>query len=99
MSLSAGKVVCVTGASRGIGRATALEFAKHGAASLILHYYGDEATTDEIRTLKEELQVASSGCSAISVPGDIADRETSLKVRLRDQLTHTIVHWKHFADS
>ncbi|KAG1899268.1 NAD(P)-binding protein [Suillus fuscotomentosus] len=41
MALLANKIVCITGSSRGIGRACAVESAKHGAIGLILHYFGD----------------------------------------------------------
>ena len=83
MSLASGKIVCITGASRGIGRATALEFAKHGSTGLILHYYGDETTAQEIKTLEEEIRAVSGACKVVAVPGDIGIRETSLKVPFR----------------
>ena len=80
MSLAAGKIVCITGASRGIGRATALEFAKHGSTGLILHYYGDETTTQEVKTLEEEIRAVTGACKVVAVSGDIGLRETSSKV-------------------
>ncbi|KAI0735107.1 NAD-P-binding protein [Earliella scabrosa] len=80
MSLLANKVVCITGASRGIGRACAVECAKNGATGLILHYYGDEATTKEIESLKEEIETKHAPAKVVAVPGDIAQRETSKKI-------------------
>ncbi|KAH8120168.1 NAD(P)-binding protein [Phellopilus nigrolimitatus] len=80
MSLLTGKTVCITGASRGIGRATALEVAKQGARAVVLHYFGDEDTTGEIKLLKEELERTYSSCKTVAVPGDIAKYETSLKI-------------------
>ncbi|THH11215.1 hypothetical protein EW145_g798 [Phellinidium pouzarii] len=74
------KVVCITGASRGIGRATALEVAKQGATGLILHYFGDEETTEEIHSLKRDLERFYPVCKVIAIPGDIAKRETSLQI-------------------
>ena len=83
MSLLANKVVCITGASRGIGRACAVECAKNGATGFILHYYGDEATTKEIESLKEEIETKYAPAKVVAVPGDIAQRETSKKVHDR----------------
>ena len=80
MSLLANKIICITGASRGIGRACAIECAKHGATGLILHYYGDEATTKEIQSLKEEIESLHTHSKVLGIPGDIAERQTSQKV-------------------
>lgn len=80
MALLANKVVCITGASRGIGRACAVEAARHGATGLILHYFGDEVTEKEVITLKEEVESTFSNAKAVTVPGDIADPTTSTKV-------------------
>ena len=76
------KIVCITGASRGIGRACAVECARHGATGLILHYFGDDATTREVESLKSEIESLHTHCKVVYVPGDIAERETSLKVRI-----------------
>ncbi|KAI0094853.1 NAD(P)-binding protein [Irpex rosettiformis] len=80
MSLLEGKVVCITGASRGIGRACAIESAKHGAVGLILHYYGDDETENGINALKQEIEKDYSHSKVVTVPGDIADSKTSVKV-------------------
>lgn len=80
MSLLSGKVVCITGSSRGIGRATAIEFAKHGATGLILHYLGDGTTEAEILSLKSEIEEIHSHARVVAVPGDIADAKTSVTV-------------------
>ncbi|KAJ7786273.1 hypothetical protein B0H16DRAFT_1657652 [Mycena metata] len=83
MALVSNKIVCITGASRGIGRGCALEFAKHGASGLVLHYYGDEETEREIRTLKEEIENPATypqNPKVVIVPGDIADPGTSSKI-------------------
>jgi dihydroanticapsin dehydrogenase len=65
----AGKVALITGASRGIGRGIALEFARQGAR-LVLSASRDstglEATADEVRVL---------GGEAALVIGDVAGRE------------------------
>ena len=81
MALLAGKTVCITGSSRGIGRATAIECAKHGATGLILHFLGDAVTEQEVLSLKQEIETKYAPAKAAIVPGDIADPATSSKVR------------------
>lgn len=81
MTIVLGKVVVITGASRGIGSACAREFARYGASGLLLHYYGDSVTTDEIRSLKEEIETSTGGsCKVVTVPGDIGDPATAAKI-------------------
>ncbi|KAG8703458.1 hypothetical protein FRC08_002834 [Ceratobasidium sp. 394] len=77
MSLLTDKVVIITGSSRGIGRACAVEVARHGA-KLVLHYLGDEATTREAESLKKEIE--GLGRPAVIVPGDIAKQETAIQI-------------------
>jgi L-rhamnose 1-dehydrogenase len=81
MTLLAGKVVCITGSSRGIGRACATECAKQGAKGLVLHYLGDAVTEAEARSLKEDIETSYAPTQAVAVPGDISDPATSSKVR------------------
>ncbi|KAH7916407.1 NAD(P)-binding protein [Hygrophoropsis aurantiaca] len=80
MALLANKIVCITGSSRGIGRACAVESAKHGATGLILHYFGDQETEAELQSLKTEIESTHSHCRVVGVPGDIADPGTSQKI-------------------
>jgi NAD(P)-dependent dehydrogenase (short-subunit alcohol dehydrogenase family) len=61
-------VIVITGASSGIGRATALEFAKEGA-TLLLAARREEA----LRDLAEEC--AGLGGQAVAVPTDVTDEE------------------------
>jgi NAD(P)-dependent dehydrogenase (short-subunit alcohol dehydrogenase family) len=69
--LFAGKVALVTGAGSGIGKATALAFARHGASVGVLSRTEEEveAVAREIRTL---------GGSALALAADISD-ETSMR--------------------
>lgn len=55
-----------------------MDFAKHGASSLILHYLGDEETEKEVQSLQQELE--KQHVRAVVVAGDIADSVTSSKV-------------------
>lgn len=82
MALLSNKVVAITGSSRGIGRACALESAKQGAKGLILHYLGDASTTDEVQTLQTKI-AETYGAFTITVAGDIGDQDTSTRVRMK----------------
>lgn len=68
-----GKVAIITGASSGIGRATAHLFAQHGAA-VILNARGSEAL-DKVAS-----EIRQSGGRAAVVPGDVAQTETQAKM-------------------
>jgi 3-oxoacyl-[acyl-carrier protein] reductase len=61
-----GKVALVTGASRGIGRAIALELAQNGA-DVIVNYAGNEAAAQEVAKAIEAL-----GRTAVVVKGNVA---------------------------
>jgi 3-oxoacyl-[acyl-carrier protein] reductase len=65
------KVACITGASKGIGKATALAFARNGAAIAISARNGDmlEATANEARKM---------GVKVFSFAGDMS-REEDIK--------------------
>ena len=66
-----GKNVLITGASRGIGRATAIECARHGA-DVALNWFKDREGIDE--TLGELTRL---GRRAIEVEGDVARPESA----------------------
>lgn len=65
----AGKVAIVTGASRRIGRATALGLAHHGAALLITA----RSAKDEIESVAEEIRAA--GHKAVTAMVDVTDED------------------------
>jgi L-rhamnose 1-dehydrogenase len=66
-----GKTVLITGASRGIGRGTAIECARHGA-DLALNWYRDREGIEETMAAVESL-----GRKVIEVEGDVARRESA----------------------
>ena len=64
-----GKVALVTGASRGIGRAIALEMAKAGAA-VAINYAGNVQAAEEVRRM-----ILAEGGKAMIIQADVADAE------------------------
>lgn len=62
-----GKTVIVTGGSRGIGRAVAVESARHGANVVVSHHSSADEVIAEIRALGRE---------AVEVKGDVSNPET-----------------------
>ncbi|KZM52591.1 3-oxoacyl-[acyl-carrier-protein] reductase [Geobacillus stearothermophilus] len=64
-----GKIALVTGASRGIGRAVALELARQGA-NVVVNYAGSEAKANEVVEM-----IHSLGREAIAVQADVARAE------------------------
>ena len=66
MASLSGKVAIVTGASRGIGRAIALELGKNGA-SVVVNYAGSADKAKEVVTTIE-----SNGGQAIAVQADVS---------------------------
>ena len=74
-----GKVAVVTGASRGIGRAIALELASRGAA-VVINYNGSEERAQEVKT-----EIESAGGTAQIMQCDVADAASC------DEMFQTII--------
>ncbi|RPA71270.1 NAD(P)-binding protein [Ascobolus immersus RN42] len=70
------KVIAITGAGRGIGRALALGFAREGA-HIIAHYFNSPTSPnqDDIVALCVEIRSLGQGCTIVF--GDISDPKTS----------------------
>jgi 3-oxoacyl-[acyl-carrier protein] reductase len=62
-----GRVAIVTGASRGIGRAIAIELAKRGAAVTVNYLRSAQSAEDVVSTIKQ------NGGRAIAVQADVSD--------------------------
>jgi NAD(P)-dependent dehydrogenase (short-subunit alcohol dehydrogenase family) len=82
MSSLAGKVALITGAGRGIGRATALAFAEAGA-TLVLNDVGcgpDGTGSDPDVLAQVVREVTALGANVIGVDGSVADAQTTIQM-------------------
>jgi 3-oxoacyl-[acyl-carrier protein] reductase len=68
-----GRVVLVTGASRGIGRSIALELARAGS-DLVVHHRANPAAAEAVRS-----EILKAGREARVVAGDITDRDAVVR--------------------
>ena len=63
-----GKKILVTGASQGLGRQLALDFARQGAAALALC----ARHTEPLETLRREITVAAPGTNVVPIEADLS---------------------------
>ena len=71
-----GKTAIITGASRGIGRAIALELAKE-KMNLVLNYVSD-SSKEKVEQLQKEIE--NSGSKSIIVQGDVSKESDCKKI-------------------
>ena len=72
-----GKTVLITGASRGIGRECALEFARQGASNIIIGYNKSETQALELEAILKE-----QGVNALALQADVRSKtEVNLMFR------------------
>jgi 3-oxoacyl-(acyl-carrier-protein) reductase len=64
-----GRTCLVTGASRGIGRAIALELGRHGASVAVGYARNEDAAAEVVK------EIVGGGSQAFAVAGDVADPE------------------------
>jgi len=70
-----GKVVLITGATGEIGSATAVEFAREGAAGIALHYNRNRS-----QAAKLGLRIKAMGCRSVSIRTDLSNPTDAKKL-------------------
>ena len=69
-----GKIALVTGGSRGIGRAVAIELAKEGAA-VAINYAGNKAAAEEVQSI-----ITQMGGKAMIIQADVSDEKSATQM-------------------
>ena len=69
-----GKIALVTGGSRGIGRAVAIELAKEGAA-VVINYAGNKAAAEEVQSI-----ITQMGGKAMIIQADVSDEKSAMQM-------------------
>ncbi len=82
-----GKVAVITGSSKGIGRAMAIEIARHGATVIISSRKGD--VCEQVATeINQELSTETG--RAVAIPANISSKESTEELirRVKDEVGH-----------
>jgi L-rhamnose 1-dehydrogenase len=75
------KVAIVTGGSRGIGRAIAIECARHGADVVVNYWQPNDASYGRDDAANEVLDaITALGRNAVAVEGNVAEPSTGMKL-------------------
>ena len=69
-----GKIALVTGGSRGIGRAVAIELAKEGA-TVAINYAGNKAAAEEVQSI-----ITQMGGKAMIIQADVSDEKSAVQM-------------------
>ena len=69
-----GKIALVTGASRGIGRAIAIELAREGA-TVAINYAGNKTAAEEVQNIITEM-----GGKAMIIQADVSDENSAMNM-------------------
>ncbi|MEU7147201.1 SDR family oxidoreductase [Streptomyces sp. NPDC039022] len=84
-----GKTALVTGASRGIGRATAVQLAREGALVAVHYATNDEAAEATVALIEQEGGRAFPVRAELGVPGDVHELFVSLEQQLKERTGDT----------
>lgn len=87
-----GRTALVTGASRGIGRATALRLAREGALVCVHYGHDDVAAKDVVEAIEKDGGSAFAVRAELGVPGDVDQLFAALEAGLTERTGSTDLH-------
>ncbi|MFI6358577.1 SDR family oxidoreductase [Streptomyces sp. NPDC050743] len=89
MAKLTGRTALVTGASRGMGRATALRLAAEGALVAVHYTSSEDAAADVVETIEKDGGRAFTVRAELGVPGDVHELFLGLEEGLRERTGST----------